>query len=117
MTWYMLGHILYKFYEVYNIKRFDIGFIKSLYIVDGTFNMFWRSDMEIERDLITLKNLDIIRIDGRCIEIDVERAKILEDLINKDVMLSDDSMFITAQLRKRADKIIESGNIKPDECR
>jgi len=116
MTWYLLGHYLYMFYKVYNIKRFDVEWVKSLYMADITFNLFWESSMQIEKDLITLKNFDIIKIDGRCIEIDVERAERLENLINNDVILSDDSMYITAQLRKRADKIIASGDIKPVKC-
>jgi len=106
MVWYILGHFLYKLYEVYGIRRIDVEWFRETFGSD------------VDENLEALKGFDIIKMVGnKCMEINIDIAKKLNDLLNKDPMFTDDHRYLTAQVIKKIDRKIESGEIKPVECK
>jgi len=105
MVWYILGHFLYKLYEIYGVRRINFEWFRTTFGSD------------VDNNLDALRNFDIARIDDKCLEINIEMAKKANDLVNSVPMFTDDSTYITADVIKKIDRKIESGEIKPIECR
>jgi len=102
MTWYFLGHVLYRIAQA-GIRELPRDRLISL-IHDLSMNIkIWQDKAEVMNDLETLRRFGLVAItdDGRIL-LDSARLARLEDVLAKDVILND-PIYYQAYLFKRLD--------------
>lgn len=102
MTWYFLGHILYRIAQA-GIHELNKARLMSL-IRDLSMNIkIWQDEAEVLNDLETLRKFGLVTVtdDGRIL-LDSARLARLEDVLAKDVILND-PIYYQAYLFKRLD--------------
>jgi len=102
MVWYIYPLFLYKFYEVYGIKRISYDWFREEF------------GKEVDEYLYALINLGIVKADDICVEINVDEAKKFSDLLENEVR-TDTQHLLPRVIKNILDDIV-SGKIRPVEC-
>ncbi|NPA24058.1 MAG: hypothetical protein GXO23_07175 [Crenarchaeota archaeon] len=111
MTWYLLAHVIYRLYEKTGNTRIRENTLSRILLRDlwvtGKTSLYDNME-QLRKDLRTLESFNIInkKEDGM-FEINVERLKNLEETIMNDPILTDDSTYYLAYLRRRIDEGLE----------